>query len=386
MARTPVSPVGRGFVMYVPNARLTQFHNRSPWLMLPWSFHALGYESTLICAELASEAPREIQIVQTGMVMKGPPGKGLVRSLFEPMFAFREIVRRHPDVVIIGPMRSSLISFLPLVYLYRRVSPCLTQGQTRFILKADWSLDYTGLSRRSSFLSNALFALSSRVLDLVSVETFCGVERAQRLSGILARKIVRIPIGFPHGLIDPRRQEDSGREPVILCVARIARMKGQDVLLKAFARIASRHPTWSIRLVGPIDDPTFHRELLEFLARESLETRVSFLGFVEESEVDREYYRASVFCLPSVHSESAGQVKYEATAWGLPVVTTDVPCGRDAVEMGWLVARAGDPIDLASKLDELMRDEATRRRVSELARSRQQSYLDVARNYLAAVR
>lgn len=385
MEKTRPSHVGMGFVMYTPNGRLARFHNRSPWLMLPRSAHELGYESTLICAELAYEPPKGVQIVQTGMVVKGPPGTGFGRSIFEPLLAFREIVRRRPDTVVVGPLRSSLVSILPLVYVYRRIFPGFSRRQTRFILKTDWSLDYTGLSRIVSVLSSALLVLSSRMLDLVSIETSCGVERAQRLPGIHAWKVVRIPIGFPQGLIDPRRYGDSVREPTILCVARIARMKGQDVLLRAFARLASGHPKWSVRLVGPVDDPVFHRELLEFLVRESLQTRVSFLGFVEEAELDREYYRASIFCLPSVHSENAGQVKYEATACGVPVVTTDVPCGRDAAEMGWLVARAGDPIDLASRLDELMRDEATRTRVSELAQARQQSYLDVTRSYLLAV-
>ena len=369
-------------MMYVPNSRLTRFHNRSPWLMLPRSFNAIGYDSTLICAELKCEEPTKIRIVETGLVIRGPPGKGAGRSVFEPLLAFREIFRRHPSVVIISPMRSSLVSFLPLVYLYRHVSPGSTQGQTRFILKADLDLDGTGLNRLFHLLSNAILALSSRVLDLVSVETSCGVEKVQSLPGTIARKIVRIPIGFPQGLIKARRYEDSAREPVILCVARIARMKGQDVLLRAFATLAPRYPTWSVRLVGPIEDTVFHKELLDFLVRESLERRVSFLGFVEEDEVDREYHRASIFCLPSVHSESAGQVKFEATACGLPVVTTDVPCGRDAVKMGWLVARAGDSSSLATQLEVLMHDEEARRATVERAQSLQVSYNDVASSYI----
>ncbi len=94
MEKTRPSHVGMGFVMYTPNGRLARFHNRSPWLMLPRSAHELGYESTLICAELAYEPPKGVQIVQTGMVVKGPPGTGFGRSIFEPLLAFREIVRR----------------------------------------------------------------------------------------------------------------------------------------------------------------------------------------------------------------------------------------------------------------------------------------------------
>lgn len=228
--------------------------------------------------------------------------------------------------------------------------------------------------------------MSSKVLDLVSIETSCGVEKATRLPGIVAHKIVHIPIGFPQGLIEPRRYEDSTRDPVILCVARIARMKGQDVLVTAFAPLAARYPAWSVRLIGPVSEPAFHKELVELVQTKSLQSQVSFVGLVGESELDREYDRASIFCLPSVYSENAGQVKYEATACGLPVVTSEVPCGRDDIEMGWQVVRPGDPNDLASKLDELMRDEGLRRRRADSAQSRQRSYLDVAQSYLEADR
>ncbi len=378
-------PVRPKFLMYVPNSHLTSFHNRSPWLMLPRSFRALGYDSTLVCAQLTTECPDGVELVQTRLVVKTEGTllkRGLLRSLLEPLLAFREIAARKPAVVIVSPIRSSLVTFLAMVMLYRLV----LSRSTRFILKADYSLDDTASDPPISLLSNALFALSSRFLDLISVETSCGVERAQTVPGIAGWKVVRVPIGFPQGLVNSKTYEEVARDPVILCVARIARMKGQDILLKSFATLASRHPTWSVRLVGPIEDPGFHEELLEFIAHESLQGRVSFLGFLGESDVDREYYHASIFCLPSVRSESAGQVKYEATTFGLPVVTTDVPCGRDAVEMGLFVARAGDPIDLASKLDELMLDEATRRRAAEMAQKRQQSYLDVARSILAALR
>lgn len=94
--------------------------------MLPRSFRTLGYDSTLICGELTLVPPFGIRIVQTGIVIDGPPGRGLWRALIEPFFALHEIGQQRPQVVIISPMKASLFSFLPLVYLYRRISP----GQT----------------------------------------------------------------------------------------------------------------------------------------------------------------------------------------------------------------------------------------------------------------
>ena len=378
MVADSLSSRPREFVIYVPNAKLTAFHNRSPWLMLPRSFVSLGFEVTLICGELATGMPEPFRVVQTGIVVKGPPGSGVVRSIFEPLLAIREVLRTKPDIVLIGPMRSSLIALCPLIYLSRRV----LSNPTKFVLKTDWSLDPTGLSRFGLSLSRILLAVSSHVLDLVSIETSCGVERANMLPMVQKRKIVCIPIGCPQNLIERGRSDNSIRNPIILCVARIARMKGQDVLLRAFSMLAEGYPSWSVHLVGPEQDGKFKQELIDYLEEQHLEGRVTFAGQVEERVIDAEYARAAIFCLPSVHSENAGQVKYEATAAGLPVVTTDVPCGRDAIDNGWAVSPAGDPASLAAQLEVLMRDEETRRVRVERAHSVLISYKDVASLYI----
>lgn len=369
------------FVIYVPNSRLTAFHNRSPWLMLPRAFRELAYEPILICAELATKCPEGVQLFQTGLTVKAEgylTRRGLLRSLIEPLLAFHEIARRKPDLVIFSPLRSSLATLLVMVVLYRLVS----SRSTRFILKTDYGFDETSPIRVISLLSHGLVALSSRVLDMVSVETSCGVERAKRIPWVARQKVVRVPLGFPKGCIEPKTYEEVARDPVILCVARIARMKGQDVLLRAFSMLTTKYPQWSIRLVGPEQDVAFKQELIEYAVTHDLKNKVTFLGSVEERVIDSEYRRASIFCLPSVHSESAGQVKYEATACGLPVVTTDVPCGRDALEMGWRLARAGDVASLATQLDVLMNDEDERRRVVAHAQSLQIPYEDVASLYI----
>jgi glycosyltransferase involved in cell wall biosynthesis len=371
--------------MYVPNSELTEFHARSPWVMLPRTFHELGYEVTLVCARFTGERPSGIRIVETSLVVRNPRTTGRVRSLVEPLFAFREIVRGSSDLVIVGPLRSSLFTFLPLVAMRRFVRALAGSPPTVVVLKADWSLDCTGLRAWEAALSKALLVGSTYGLQMVSLETSCAVERARTLPAIRSDKLVRVPLGFPQGTITRATYGGHPRAPVILCVARIARMKGQDVLLEAFHALATRFPAWSIHLVGPVDDPAFHDELRATANRYGLSERVRFLGFLDRTEVDAEFSRASIFCLPSVHSENAGQVQHEATALGLPVVTTDVSCGRDAAAMGWLVARAGDAADLGTKLEVLLRDDGERARVAARAQSDQKSYLDLAAPYVSAM-
>jgi glycosyltransferase involved in cell wall biosynthesis len=160
-------------------------------------------------------------------------------------------------------------------------------------------------------------------------------------------------------------------------------MKGQDVLLRAFSILTVKHPQWSVRLVGPEEDRTFKKELLSYVECHDLKGKVSFLGSLEERMIDEEYARATIFCLPSVSFENAGQVKYEATASGLPVVTTDVPCRRDSLDAGWVVVPAGDAESLARQLDILMSDEASRLVKVEHAQSHLNSYESIALLYIS---
>ncbi len=348
--------------------------------MLPRAFIALGYRSTVICGRLQSQPPSGVGLVQTGIIVPGQPGKGLVRSLFEPLLAFRVIIRQRPDIVIVSPIRSSLLSIFPLILIYRVFVPC----QTKFVLKTDWSLDYSGLGGLSSQFSNLLLAASSRIMNLVSIETSCGVSRAQNLPLVRRARIRHIPIGYPQGLIELKRYEDGPRWPIILCVARITRTKGQNILLAAFAEIAKRHPDWKLRFAGPVEDNAFMSELKAQAHKSSLEARVSFLGPISEADLDREYHRASIFCLPSLQ-ENAGNVRFEAVASGLPVIATDVPCASDATELGWFVVRAGDQGDLSTVLEELMKSPATRAQGSTRAQARLISYTDVAQSYISTL-
>jgi len=367
--------------MYVPNSALTPFHDRSPWVMFPRSFQTLGYESTLICGAFTGTRPAGLRILESFQVVKNPRKGGKARSLFEPLLVFGEIRRQRPDTVMVGPLRSSLFSFLPLVLLYRLFTERGRTRRTTFVLKADWGLDATGLSRLEAALSRTLLVVSTYVLDLVTFETSCGLGRARRLSGIRPDRTARVPLAFPQGTMERLPYSASPRTPVVLCVARITRMKGQDVLLKAFFRIAGRFPEWSIHLVGPVEDPGFQDELRGMAAQGGWTDRVVMSGFVEESELEREFSAASVFCLPSVHSENAGQVQYEATARGLPVITTDVVCAADAEEMGWIVTRAGSVDDLAKKLEGLLEDEGRRAGTADRAQTRQGTYLDLVQSH-----
>ena len=107
----------------------------------------------------------------------------------------------------------------------------------------------------------------------------------------------------------------------LLCVARIDRQKNQMALVEWLAR----HPSGSVRLVGPVTQPDYKAEIEARAAALGVAGRISFAGALRPGspELAAEYGNADVFVLPSRH-EPFGIVVLEAWAAGLPVAASDV--------------------------------------------------------------
>ncbi|MGC8622147.1 MAG: glycosyltransferase, partial [Caldisphaera sp.] len=208
--------------------------------------------------------------------------------------------------------------------------------------------------------------------DLVTFESTCSVEKAKKLKLINKKKILFWPLASPFEF--KIKHEDHERENTILCVARLVRCKGQNVLIKAFSLIKDEAPNWKLILAGPAIDNKYMNELVDLIKREGLDKRVLLVGGVHNELLYKLYKKSSIFVLPSINTESAGQVKYEATAFGLPVLTTDVPCAMDNLKNGWIVAKAGDHIELADKLRYLICSKEARIKQVELAQKTLKTY------------
>ena len=146
-----------------------------------------------------------------------------------------------------------------------------------------------------------------------------------------------------------------------LCVSRLSREKGVDVLVRAFDGVPGE-----LVLVG--DGPD--REHLAALAG----PHVRLLGRVEREELVDWYAAADAFVMPS-RSETWGMSMTEAAAAGLPLVASEAPgAGYDLIEEGVNGFRV--PVEDVEALrgaltrvavDEAFRDRA-RARTLELAR------------------
>jgi glycosyltransferase involved in cell wall biosynthesis len=154
------------------------------------------------------------------------------------------------------------------------------------------------------------------------------------------------PFAYVIDVVDHSKEEVL-REPLsVLYVGRFVRLKGLDLLLRAFAAVGNG--TVQLRLLG--DGP--EQEALQRLARElGIEESVIWLAKRDAVGVQREMARADVTVLPS-HKDGWGAVVNESLMVGTPVICSDACGAADMVQQLWLgsVFRAGDVGELTQAL------------------------------------
>lgn len=142
------------------------------------------------------------------------------------------------------------------------------------------------------------------------------------------------------------------REKTIVGAGRLADQKNFPLLLEAFAAVADRFPAYRLVIYGKGPQEA----LLKAKAAElGLQDRVTFAGYVEN--MPEELEKAGIFVLSSNY-EGMPNALMEAMALGLPVISTDCPCGgpKFLIEHGknGLLVPVGDVTAITEALTELL--------------------------------
>jgi len=112
-------------------------------------------------------------------------------------------------------------------------------------------------------------------------------------------------------------------QKVILYLARIHKIKGPDLLAKAFAKLSNDFSHVKLVIAGP--DDGYLPSLKKLIADLEMGDKVLFTGHLYGEDKVEAYVGADVFVLPSVY-EIFGITVLEACACGTPVIVTD-RCG-----------------------------------------------------------
>ncbi|MFE1247911.1 glycosyltransferase family 4 protein [Streptomyces sp. NPDC058735] len=227
--------------------------------------------------------------------------------------------------------------------------------------------------------------LLRRVGDSTDTITYLGEYTRSRIATALtpeaAAGMVRLPPGVDEKTFHPGSGGDEVRarlgltdRPVVVCVSRLVRRKGQDTLIRAMPRILAAEPDTVLLIVG---GGPYEKDLRRLAHETGVACAVRFTGAVPWSELPAHYGAGDVFAMPcrtrrgGLDVEGLGIVYLEASATGLPVVAGDSGGAPDAVldgETGWVV-RGGSPEDAAERVVALLGDAELRRRMGERGRA-----------------
>lgn len=161
--------------------------------------------------------------------------------------------------------------------------------------------------------------------------------------------------------------------PVVLCLSRLVPRKGQDMLIRAFARIRRQVPDAALVIVG---GGPYRTDLERLAQRRGVAEDVLFTGGVPAEELAAHHAMADVFAMPcrtrgsGLDVEGLGIVYLEASASGVPVVAGRSGGAPETVrdgETGWVVD--GTDVDaIATAVGDLLADPQTAARMGAAGR------------------
>jgi len=322
-----------------------------------WQVHVVtspGVELAGIRRDL--EGSHGVLVHEIPMVRNPSPVKDLLA-----LTAWVRLLRKiKPQVVMVGTPKAGLLGML---------SSRLLGTQHRVYLVRGLRLE--GLRG----LPAAISALTERVTCSAATDVVCvskSLERAMLQRRLVSPEKVQVlgqgsSNGVDVGRFRPpsaaerfaaRRVFDIDEDAVVVGFAgRLTQDKGVEDLLAAIAIVHADYPGVRLLIAGEVDVGVV---LPEASKGDLGDSRIVFAGGVDN--MVNFYSALDVFCLPS-HREGLPNVNLEASACGLPVVTTSATGCIDSVVSGrtGIAVPPHDPMALSRSLSMLIVDPEKRK-------------------------
>lgn len=228
------------------------------------------------------------------------------------------------------------------------------------------------------------FWIDEKVAACTFVRSISYYSRSQLMMSSAVRdwgKIEVVHMGVDTDTFAPKPLRADLERVEIMCVGRLAPVKAQRLLIRAFELVRCDHPNVLLHVVGGGPD---RQALEEETAARGLSGTVIFHGFTPQDKLHALYGAADIFVLPSF-AEGVPGVLMEAMAMEMPCVATwiaGVPeLIRNGVD-GFLVAPS-DAEGFADAILALIRDPELRRRTGKAGRARVLDKFDLRKNCAA---
>ena len=214
---------------------------------------------------------------------------------------------------------------------------------------------------QSNVLSRIRYKFVSMIYKFVlgpkSASVICQSENDKNIlisSKICSESKINMMPGSGVDLLKFKPRVDRKNDHIVLMACRILKDKG----IKEFCDAARELNTYDEReikflLAGPIDElspSSVTEEEINSLCRDS---NVEYLG--DREDISDLLASSSIFVMPSYYPEGMPKVLLEASACGIPIITTDHPGCRDAVIDGktGLLVKARNSEEIANAISYL---------------------------------
>ncbi|MFC7580057.1 glycosyltransferase family 4 protein [Schaalia naturae] len=194
-------------------------------------------------------------------------------------------------------------------------------------------------------------------------------------------RIVHLPSGIDADRFRPdpgaraalRGRYGLGEAPVVVCVSRLVRRKGQDTLIRVWPRVVAQIPGARLVIVGW---GPYARALARMRRDSPVRDRIILTGKVPFEELPAHVATGDVFAMPcrtrggGLDVEGLGIVFLEASAAGVPVVAGDSGGAPETVREGvtGVVVPGRDDDTLVDALTGLLEDPPERARLGAAGR------------------
>ena len=227
--------------------------------------------------------------------------KGGVLSRFNEARSVRKILKKHPNAVGVSLLVSTSFSLaIGSIGLKNRIVLSERNDPNQ--------VPFTKLQRKMRDLS----------LELADACVFQTEDAKEYFSKRIQKKgtIIYNPVNPEL----PARYSGE-RKKTIVAAGRLAKQKNFQLLIKAFAKVANRHPDYQLWIYGEGPD---RQELEELVEKLGLTKQVIMPGF------SNDVYSKMLDCTAYVSSsdyEGMSNSMLEALAMGIPTICTDCPIG-----------------------------------------------------------
>lgn len=192
-----------------------------------------------------------------------------------------------------------------------------------------------------------------RAKFVIAITSYCKSQLFRLVESQYWNKIHIVRCGLDQKFFNPQAITNKEAEQnIVVCIGRLCEQKGQELLIRAFAKVRDNHIPFKLKLIGDGDKRDSIERLIE---SHSLNEHVTLMGWQDEATIINEICHAKFTVLPSF-AEGLPVSIMESMALKKPVLSTYIAGIPELIisdQNGWLVP-AGDVDALSSKLETIL--------------------------------